>query len=61
MLIFSINPETIRSKNSSRLVLATENQLLVIAQMKDYCAGVRLPLVPSKRTAPNMSTVKDEI
>jgi hypothetical protein len=62
MLIFSINPETIRAKNSSRQMLANENRLLVIPQRRGYCIW-RLPAVATGKRDPtaNVSTVKDEI
>ena len=71
MLIFSINPETIGSKNSSRRMLANENQPSVISHPSGCDLGVSLPLGigesyhPGKHTATtntiNVSTVKDQI
>ena len=71
MLIFSINPETIGSKNSSRRMLANENQPSVISHPSGCELGVSLPLCigeayyPGKHAATanviNVSTVQDQI
>ena len=71
MLTFSINPETIGSKSSSKRMLANENQPSVISPPSGSDLDVSLPLdtgesyYPGKHNAAangiNVSTVKDQI